>query len=1240
MADPAGPQAAPAPPQPAPPQPAPPAPAPARPAPSNDTGTPASGFGLLPDGNGFVARLGSGLRLGQHVLTGKQVPLENVPQPLPGVTFSSARWRNSRLTLKGTLAIPHVAAGAFTVRVDREGKPTIQGAATRRIALPALGNPELTLALSESGALTGSAAVEGADLLPRALRRRATATGSANLTLSGGKLSGDGRVEITYADLGAGTVRFRFTEAGGFAAEGTVRIAPPLVEELSADLAVDATGNLTADATIQLGDRTTPVPGLTLGGGTIRIGYDNGRPTGELSDFSASYAGLGTVAIDRATIDRAARLTGAGRFAFEIPGLDTASGRVRIANGQISGSVTLGAAAFPRELPVRRPTITATYADGVLGVSGGATVDLGPAGTGTFSAAWSQAGVFSFGADIALTVPGLNPANVRVDYANGAISGEASIPVSTDLLPGLDGAVTVRYAQDRWSGETTLSYSADDGKLSGTITVTVAQTDAGALELGGSGAVTAQIAPRLQGTLTATILPEGGVDVSGAIEVTEPLELFPEQKLDKELFKYAQNIPLWAILVAVIRVRAGVRAGVGPGVFRNIKVEGSYTVGAAESDPSFAISGEVYIPAYVEGYVALGAGLGLDVVLGALTGGIEVVGSAGLYGAISVIPALTYADGDWGIEGTATLAAGARLTLGVNAWAEIEAAWITVWEEEWKLAEYVAPVGPDLALQAKMNYRFGSPAPPEITFDSSDIDAESLIQGAIPKDGPPASGAKAALDNKAEWQGALREQKKAPIPPEIAAAAQKTEKPPEPAKKKPPKKTAPPAGAQNAGPAGDAGAAASRPGAADRSQAAQQAARPDPSIPDTVPPDKLPDADRPRYPGPVTLDTLDEPPAPLPRTAAQERADLAAAHKTVQLASKAATDSDRLDNYFPKIKNRFRLTRLGYEGDFQKGFRVVGKINPEFTFQPDEALSGTGIPNEVQGGRITQIAFKSDNLHGKGDVGIAMEAWPLGPDHPKGSGPSGQTSLMRLLPTNPKIYRASDQRYIRGHLLNDNLGGPGRPINLFPITAQANARHHAAIESDVKQWVNDKRYWTKYTVYVENIGDLKALPGGKQSVDAKIRAEASVLDTALDPIPALTRKVTITSAYKIGDIDTVHVAQQENTALLAEQKAREIDKAADVQLSTRHRGRQQTFDAGMYDDIERGISTHGSLDATVRKLQEFKGFGDRSAAVLKKAFGQAFAQGGGGKPLTLAEDERGVFTRIANLWDDGLGDML
>ena len=111
--------------------------------------------------------------------------------------------------------------------------------------------------------------------------------------------------------------------------------------------------------------------------------------------------------------------------------------------------------------------------------------------------------------------------------------------------------------------------------------------------------MTAQLMPRLRGTLTATILPEGGVDASGAIEVTEPLELFPEKRLDRELFRQSQNIPLWAMLVAVIQVRAG--------VFRNIRVEGSHTIGADAADPSFDVSGEMFIPAFVEGYAAGGA---------------------------------------------------------------------------------------------------------------------------------------------------------------------------------------------------------------------------------------------------------------------------------------------------------------------------------------------------------------------------------------------------------------------------------------------------------------------------------------------------------------------------------------------------------------------------------------------------------------------------------------------------------
>jgi hypothetical protein len=1223
-------------------QPAPehvPAPAPAPAAPDRDatggdtdTGTPSSSLGLLEDGSGFVARLGPGFRVGADILAGRGwVDLPSSPQPVPGAVFTRAAWRRGarRLDLKGRLAVPHLDDNEFTVRVDSAGTASFSGEVRKQVQLAALGNPRVRLGITEQGSVTGTVQVQGLDVVPRALRRSVTAEGEATVTLADGRLSGSGGVDLAYPDLGTGRFDVRFGEDGRFAASGTVHLTPPMLDSLTVELAVDEEGNITGTAELAAGQLATSVPGLSVTGGTVTLGYSNGAPSGSLQGLTASYAGLGTITFENVTVGQNGKFSGDATFSFQIPQLSEASGRVRFRDGKLSGEVTLGADKFPESLPVRRPSITARYRDGVFGVSGSATVDLGPAGEGTLSADWSQDGVFSFGGTVDLTVPGLDTTRVRIDYQNGAIEGEVEVALDSTLMPGLDGTVTVRYRENRWSGETTLDYSADDGKLSGSITVTVTQTEQGELELGGSGRVTAQIAPRLQGTLTATVLPEGGLDVSGTIEVTEPLELFPEERVDKELFRHSQNIPLWGILVAVIRARAGVRAGIGPGVFRDIRVEGSYTIGAAESDPSLSISGELFIPAFVEGYVAFGAGLGVDVVLGSLTGGIEGVATAGIYGAISVVPELSYADGDWGIEGTATLAAGARLKLGLNAWAEIEALWVTVWEEEWKLAEYVMPIGPDLGLQAKMSYKFGSPAPPELEFNSSDIDTESLIQSAMPKDGPAGSGAREALENKAEWQGALREQRQAALPPEVAAEANQAEQPPEPAPR-PPRQGPGGAGESPQAAPGVPGAAQSGPGVpgqtppseAAQSQAVDAAATPSPQ-PDTVPAEELPGADQPRYPGPVTLQTLEEPPAPLPRTADQEREDLDAARRVVELASAESSDSDRLDNYFPTIKERFRLTKLGYEGDFTNGFEVVGEINPKFSFKPDETLSGTGIPGDLQQGRITEIGFKTDNIAGH-EVGVEMEAKPLGPEHPQGSGPSEQVELMKMLPTDPSVYRPAESRYIRGHLLNDNLGGPGRAVNLFPITALANSRHHSQIESQVKKWVNERKLWTTYKVQITGRKPLRTAVDGLKSIDATVTATASVLNTKLQPVQTLS--VSVLSQYQqAGDEQKVTVSG--NAAAEAALEYREADDI-EVQLSTTHPVR--TMDRTVHQDVTRAVEAGHSVAEVAEALKSAAGFGDAAAAVLVKAYGQAKGDPVG--ELDLTSSEKGTFSRIVNNW--------
>jgi hypothetical protein len=41
--------------------------------------------------------------------------------------------------------------------------------------------------------------------------------------------------------------------------------------------------------------------------------------------------------------------------------------------------------------------------------------------------------------------------------------------------------------------------------------------------------------------------------------------------------------------------------------------------------------------------------------------------------------------------------------------------------------------------------------------------------------------------------------------------------------------------------------------------------------------------------------------------------------------------------------------------------------------------------------------------------------------------------------------------WVRGHLLNDNLGGPGEPRNLTPITKKCNSQHHTLVERLLKK---------------------------------------------------------------------------------------------------------------------------------------------------------------------------------------------
>jgi hypothetical protein len=160
--------------------------------------------------------------------------------------------------------------------------------------------------------------------------------------------------------------------------------------------------------------------------------------------------------------------------------------------------------------------------------------------------------------------------------------------------------------------------------------------------------------------------------------------------------------------------------------------------------------------------------------------------------------------------------------------------------------------------------------------------------------------------------------------------------------------------------------------------------------------------------------------------------------------------------------------------------------------------------------KVTRV---TGNLGGA-TVGMAMSVDWLNAKHPGGSPPgaSEQAPLMDQLITKPKT--SSEDKFIRGHLLNENLGGLGVANNMFPITANANKNHLTFAETEVKKWVEDPN---NYVFYEVKVGGVKAQLNGKEKdpgnfVDCQFICNAQLKDAKGKVGKTLT--ATIPSEYK------------------------------------------------------------------------------------------------------------------------------
>lgn len=134
--------------------------------------------------------------------------------------------------------------------------------------------------------------------------------------------------------------------------------------------------------------------------------------------------------------------------------------------------------------------------------------------------------------------------------------------------------------------------------------------------------------------------------------------------------------------------------------------------------------------------------------------------------------------------------------------------------------------------------------------------------------------------------------------------------------------------------------------------------------------------------------------------------------------------------------------------------------------QPATGTPG-GLPVQRQGRkRRRQGALQGAYVNygpRRNDCGTRMEAELYQNQLGMGSSPSVRPKWWpgRSDPCGPWFSRYM----VQGHLLNDNLGGPGNTMdNLTPITKSANSQHHSKVEKTVKKEVLSKGNIVEYVV--------------------------------------------------------------------------------------------------------------------------------------------------------------------------------
>jgi hypothetical protein len=539
------------------------------------------------------------------------------------------------------------------------------------------------------------------------------------------------------------------------------RILPtiPLIADAQIDLVIDGS-ELRVEKTFEGGEIRVPPPfSISNCSLTVSLGTQRGlRVSGQLN-FEIQNVGRGFL---EGAVSTGEGLALSGGFDFDSTTFNPARIRLRYENGQLSGEGELGIPSG-KIRGIRRANVTANYANGRLVAHGDAEFTIPGIQRGTLDLTYSESEGMTLGGTLALgSLPGISGGSLEAQVRKpaGADNWQLSARgTATPNIPGVNSTLTVAYDNGLFNAEAQAAFSR--GMLSGRLHVGVTNRpmnpEGRPVEGGeptrtltpyGSGQLTIRVTPWLQGTIGVRILPNGEIEVSGAIGLPSSLNIFPEKSLNKNIFSINIDIPIVGVSVlghrigifATIGGGLDVNAGIGPGQLRELGLAVTYNP-SHEDQTRVTGTAKLYIPAHAGLRLFVNGGLGAGIPIVSATATLEVGGSIGLEGAVEASVNVDWMPGrGLVIDALGEIYVQPKFKFDVSGNVLVKAdlllKTVTLYKKRWELASFEYGSNLRFGIRFPIHYQEGQPFDvrlSDVQFEVPHIDPMDLLTGLIKK---------------------------------------------------------------------------------------------------------------------------------------------------------------------------------------------------------------------------------------------------------------------------------------------------------------------------------------------------------------------------------------------------------------------------------------------------------------------------------------------------------------------------